>query len=532
MEVALVPRNPFINHRLPTLPDEFSSLAKLSSHLGLSKKEFRYISANKLSQYHTVEIPKRGDGTRILSVPNARLKFLQTKINELLQKMYSVRGCVHGFVPGKSALTNAQEHLGRRHLVKVDLLDYFGQIGRQRVRGVLRSLGVPSPVSEVITVLCILKDGLPQGAPTSPVLANMVTFRLDQELVQFSKKNRLRYSRYADDIVFSSYSRPRIIQSSIEAHYAHLELTDIDEKLLIIFERESFELNEQKLYYCGKDARRTVTGYTINEAVNVPLKHVRRVRATLHNVRKNGYDAEQRKFSAKTFSMKSLQKSLRGQIEWIGATKGRSDKVFRRYAIEFNALFSEKIEVGPDLNRLESLSTWVLETENPDPNEFGTQGTAFFLRGVGLVTAAHCVPAGNTIEVFSVDDFGTKYAVTVRERHDHYDLAILDHAIPTTEFIELERASREPNVGEESRIWGFPGYCPGHQVENRLGRVVSHPTRHGISMLCVDQKINQGSSGGPLLNSASEVVGVGHKGGPDEAQDLAVKVKMFDSDWT
>lgn len=526
-----MPRNPFNNHRLPALPDEFSSLAKLSSYLGLSEKEFRYISANKVRQYHTVEIPKRGDGTRVLSVPVARLKFLQTNINELLQNMYSVRNCVHGFVPGKSALTNAQEHLGRRHLVKIDLLDYFGQIGRQRVKGVLTSLGVPTLVSEAITVLCTLKNGLPQGAPTSPVLANMVTFRLDQELVQFSKKNRLRYSRYADDIVFSSYSRPRIIRSNIEAHYARLELAEIDGKLLNIFDRESFVLNERKLYYCGRDARRTVTGYTINAAVNVPLKHVRRVRATLHNVRTNGYDAEQRKFSAKTCSTKSLKKSLRGQIEWIGATKGRSDKVFRRYAIEFNAQFMDEIEVGPNLSRLESLSTWVLESEHPDPNEIGTQGTAFFLRGVGLVTAAHCVPEGNTIEVFSVDRYGVKYTVTVRERHDQYDLAILEHTIPTAAFIELERATREPNVGEETQIWGFPGYNPGHQVENRLGRVVSHHTRSGVSLLCVDQKINQGSSGGPMLNSASEVVGVAHKGGPDEAQDLAVKVGMFDYDW-
>ena len=532
MEVALVPRNPFINHRLPTLPVELSSLPNLSSYLGLKEKEYRYISANKLSQYQSVEIPKRGGGTRILSVPVARLKFLQTKINELLQGMYSVRNCVHGFVPKKSALTNAQEHLGRRHLVKVDLLDYFGQISLQRVKGVLRSLGIPQAVSEVIAVLCILKDSLPQGAPTSPVLANMVTFRLDQELVQFSKKNRLRYSRYADDIVFSSYSRPRIVHSNIETHYARLKLTDIDEKLLAIFEQENFKLNEEKLYYCGKDARRTVTGYTINEAVNVPLKHVRRVRATLHNIRKNGYDAEQRKFSEKTLSTKSLQKSLRGQIEWIGATKGRSDGVFRRYAIEFNALFWEKILVGPDMSRLESLSTWVLETIHPDPNEIGEQGTAFFLEGVGLVTAAHCVPDGHGIEVFSVDAFGTKHTVTVREKHDHYDLAILDHTVPEFDFIELKRAEREPNVGEETRIWGFPGYSPGHQVENRLGRVVSHPIRFGLSLLCVDQKINQGSSGGPLLNSAGEVVGVAHKGGPDEAQDLAVKVKMFDSDWT
>jgi RNA-directed DNA polymerase len=525
-----VPRNPFIRHRLPVLPLEFSNLTELFRFLKITGKELRYISANKFSQYHSVSIPKRGGGERLLSVPNNRLKYLQSLLNTSLQGMYNVRGCVHGFVAGKSALTNAQEHLGRRHLIKVDLKDYFGQVSRQRVRGVLTHVGIPLPVAEEITKLCTLLDALPQGAPTSPVLANMVTFSLDQELVSFAKKNRLRYSRYADDIVLSSYSKPRVLVSSIDLEYARLDLPDLDEKLLQIFGQQGFDLNEEKLYYCGSGARRSVTGYTINQFTNVPRSHVRRVRATLHNVRKFGYDAEQRKFSEKTKSTKSLKKSLFGQIEWIGATKGRSDPVFRRYAIEYNGLFAEKFELGPDPSRLSTLSTWVLETTHPNPALAGdTQGTAFFLKGVGLVTAAHCVPATHSYSVFCVDEPSKKFPVSVVKRDDHIDLAILDHSIPIEDFIELSRAEREPNVGEETSLWGFPAYSEGNNIEQRQGRVVSHPTKSAVALLCVDQKINQGNSGGPLLNSAREVVGIAHKGGPDEAQDLAVKIRMFDA---
>ncbi|MEM1009199.1 MAG: reverse transcriptase domain-containing protein, partial [Myxococcota bacterium] len=497
-------------------------MTELNRYLGTTNKELHYISARKLSQYHSVSIPKRGGGMRLLSVPNYRLKFLQHLLNVKLQGLYSVRGCVHGFVNSKSALTNAQEHLGRRHLIKVDLKDYFDQISRQRVKGVLLSIGVPLSVAEAITNLCTLFDALPQGAPTSPVLANMVTFRLDQELVVFAKKNRLRYSRYADDIVLSSYSRPRVLNSAIETEYAQLSLSHLDEKLLQVFEHQGFELNEEKLYYCGAGARRSVTGYTINKFTNVPRKHVRRVRATLHNIRRNGYDAEQRSFSQKTSSTKSLKKSLFGQIEWIGATKGRSDPVFRRYAIEYNGLFAEKFELGPDLSRLSTLSTWVLETTHPNPACAGdTQGTAFFLKNVGLVTAAHCVPATHSYIVFCVDEPSKKYPVIVAKRHDLVDLAILHHSIPSEDYIELSRAEREPNVGEETSLWGFPAYSVGNKIEERRGRVVSHPTKSAVALLCVDQKINQGNSGGPLLNSAREVVGVAHKGGPDEAQDLA-----------
>ena len=530
MEVVLVPRNPFIEHRLPNLPLEFTTLAEFYHYLEISEKELRHISAKKFDQYHSRSIPKRNGGERLLSVPNNRLRYLQSLLNPLLQGMYNVRGCVHGFVAGKSAFTNAQEHLGRRHLVKVDLQDYFGQISRQRVRGVLLSIGIPLPVAEAITKLCTLADELPQGAPTSPILANMVTFRLDQELVTFAKKNRLRYSRYADDIVFSSYSKPRVLARGMELEYARLSRSDLDEKLLEIFDQQNFELNEEKIYYCGAGARRSVTGYTINQFPNVPRNHVRRVRATLHNVRKYGYDAEQRKFSEKTKSAKSLKKSLFGQIEWIGSTKGRSDPVFRRYAIEYDGLFAEKFELGPDLSRLATLSTWVLETTHPNPTHAGdTQGTAFFLKGVGLVTAAHCVPATHSYTVFCVDEPSKKFPVSVVKRHDHIDLAILNHSIPIEDFIELSRAEREPNVGEETSLWGFPAYSAGNKIEQRQGRVVSHPTKSAVALLCVDQKINQGNSGGPLLNSAREVVGIAHKGGPDEAQDLAVKIRMLDA---
>lgn len=526
-----MPRNPFIGYRTPSIPNELSSVPELSRHLNLKGKEYRYISVNKFEQYKSIEIPKRSGGVRLISAPNSRLKFFQRRINLLLQPLYSERSCVHGFVSEKSALTNAQEHLGRKHIVKIDLKDYFGQVSTKRVEGVLRSIGLRSDVSRVIANLCTLRGSLPQGAPTSPTLANMVTFRLDRKLVDFSKTRRLRYSRYADDLVFSSYSRPRIIDKSIESDYAKLNLSDLDDDLLAIFQHEGFELNEEKLYYCGRSSRRTVTGYTINERVNVPRRHVRRIRATLHNVKKNGYDAEQRFFSQKTRSIKSLSQSLRGQIEWIAFAKGRSDPVFRSYAEKYNKTFSHKIVVGPDLSKLADLSTWVLETSRPNGDGSEPQGTAFFLEGVGLVTAAHCVPDSHKIEVFRFDLPSSKFTVTVDKKSDLLDLAILKHSIPQSEFLELQQAKREPNIGEETILWGFPGYSAGHKLEERRGRVVSHPVKHAIPLICVDQKINQGNSGGPLLNSEREVVGIAHKGGPSEAQDLAVKVHMFGANW-
>lgn len=522
-----MPRNPFDPIHVPNFPDALTSKPKFLSYLGVGQPEINLISARKFYQYRLVSIPKRRGGFRTVSIPNDRLKFIQRRINELLVIIYKPRKSVHGFVLGKSAFTNAQVHLGRPHLVKVDFKDYFGQITSARVQGMLRSLGIPLDVSEIITSLVTLFGILPQGAPTSPIIANMVTFRFDNWMLEYARSNRLLYTRYADDIVLSSYSRPRIIQPNIQENYKRLTLSDLSDDFRYMFDEEGFELNESKLIYCGFGSRRSVTGYTINKFMNVPRQHIRRIRAILRNIATNGYDSEQLKFSLKTKSIKSLKRSLQGQIEWVGSTKGLSDPVFRRYAILFNTLLNGSIRVGPDVSNLAEKSTWVVEVFDLSDASKGDQGTVFFLKGVGLVTAAHCVPPNHRYEVFCIKEPGKRYEVSVLKRHDVIDLAILSHSIPVEKFIELTQAEREANSGEQIHIWGFPNYGPGHGISKKTGRITSQPRVSAVPLYAVDQKIYGGNSGGPVLNSREEVIGVCHKGGVAEAHDLAVKIKMI-----
>ena len=155
--------------------------------------------------YHKFDIKKKSGKARVINAPDRRLKMLQRKIADLLTPLYRRRNPVHGFVIGRSVKTNAQSHLGSKFIVNFDLKDFFPSISYGRVTGVLRSLGMKREVAEAIATICCLNGTLPQGAPSSPILSNMVCFRLDRRLRELAKDARCIYTRYADDLSFSSY---------------------------------------------------------------------------------------------------------------------------------------------------------------------------------------------------------------------------------------------------------------------------------------------------------------------------------------
>ena len=186
------------------IPAELASESALLAYLGLSSKELKKIWWFRGRMYRQFEIAKGRGKTRIINAPDQRLKYLQRQIAPLLDQLYRVRNPVHGFVAGKSVKTNAQAHLRARFVLNIDLKDFFPSITEKRIIGVLQSLGISSRVASIIAKLCCHNAHLPQGAPTSPVLSNMICFRLDKKLLAFAKGARCIYTRYADDITFSS----------------------------------------------------------------------------------------------------------------------------------------------------------------------------------------------------------------------------------------------------------------------------------------------------------------------------------------
>lgn len=507
-----------------TVPPELANESAFLSHLSVSNKELKKIWWYRDRMYHKFDIAKGKSKTRIISAPDERLKHLQREIAILLDQIYRVRNPVHGFVVGKSIKTNALAHLRKRFVLNLDIKDFFPSITERRVCGVLEALCIDSRVANIIARFCCNGGHLPQGAPTSPVLSNMICFRLDKELLSLSKELRCIYTRYADDITFSSHQPMNALFEGPLPPAGHFPVDILISNLKDAFATNGFVINSEKAHYADRHSRRMVTGLKINELLNVDRRYVRNIRAALHSIERLGQKDAQDKFKSQYGGRSDLGAHLEGKIIWLRYIRGQSDPVFRRIAIRFNSCFSDRrIDVTPTSAEIRDRSVWVIEHFEGEMS----QGSAFFLRDVGLVTAAHCVSNVTEVELYHPSKPSNKFKATVEMRDENRDLAILKHDIPETEYFELKGSTDDVANGDELTAAGYPGFAPGDKLNIRDGKVSSLPVKHGVKLIEVTQKLSQGMSGGPLLNSDNAVVGIIHRGGPSEGRDFAVHIEMM-----
>lgn len=515
---------------MPTVPPELLSVAALHAHLGVGTREARFITRHVQHAYQTALIPKRRGGQRSLMVPDARLKHLQRKLLMLLDPLHRPRPAVHGFVSGKSPITNADAHQGRPFLLNLDIENYFGVISRRRVRGMLRAIGLTSPVADAVCDLTVVANQLPQGAPTSPLLANLVTYRLDKDLTAFAKGHRIRYTRYADDVTFSSWARPDFLFVGGEPDPGTLPVDRLDPTLLAIFASNGFALNADKVRWAGSKTRKEVTGLVVNKFTNLRRTFVRNVRSSLYRMEQLGIGPAQAEFSARYGSTASLEAVVRGRLSWIAQVRTRSFAPYRSLAARFNRLYpGTPLPIDPIHDELLARATFVLEYSGPG-SEMG-QGTAFFLEGVGLVTAHH-VLAGMTkpwADLYRWDEPGRMFRARFSGRFcAHRDLAILDHDVPLAEQVSLKAATAEDRLRSLVTAVGFPEHAPGAGVVQREGRIIGRGTRSLVRYVEVDMIVGDGFSGGPIINDRYEVVAVINRGGFREAKQIGIAVSELD----
>jgi len=245
------------------------------------------------SGYVEFEIPKARGGTRRIAAPRAPLRKVQRIIlRQILDRIPAHDAC-HGFVAGRSTVTNARPHQQAALVLKLDLKDFFPTVHYRRVRGLFEQLGYATPVAGVLAGLTThrprLADGrvlwpgvLPQGAPTSPALANLVCRRLDHRLTQLAGKYGAIYTRYADDLTFSFRTMPEVRVGRL--------LWWIDG----ICQQEGFVERPDKRRILRNKHQQRVTGLVVNAGVKVPRADRRRFRAILANCQRNGVAAEAR----------------------------------------------------------------------------------------------------------------------------------------------------------------------------------------------------------------------------------------------
>lgn len=272
-----------------------SELAALLGHKPASLSFILY-RIPSVEKYRDFEIPKKGGGLRKISAPTARLARLQKRLALVLQACETeitarskARSLAHGFRPGHSIVTNATAHRSQRYVLNLDLEDFFPTINFGRVRGFFlknRSYALNEVVATTIAQIACHGPGLPQGAPCSPVISNMLAHILDVRLARLAGAAGCAYSRYADDITFSSH------QKSFPTELAH-QVGDentwvLSDELRKIIVESGYRINEKKTRMQCRARRQLVTGLTVNEKINVRTEYYRQVRAACHSLFNSG----------------------------------------------------------------------------------------------------------------------------------------------------------------------------------------------------------------------------------------------------
>lgn len=286
-------------------------------------------------KYTQYELRKKAGGIRPILAPATSLKIIQQKLNQVLQAVYQTKPCVHGFVRNRSVLSNATGHQRRRYVLNIDLKDFFPSINFGRVRGMFMAVpyGLPDKAATVLAQICCFRNELPQGAPTSPIVSNMVCRRMDSHLQQLALRHRCYFTRYADDITFSTSTRefPQAV-----ARFDPKGQLQVGPELVSVIETNGFEINPDKVRLRTRYLRQEVTGLTVNEFPNVTRKYVRQIRAMLHAWARFGLEEAEREFHEKydakhrrpARNPSAFAKVVRGKIEYLGHIRGRKDRVY------------------------------------------------------------------------------------------------------------------------------------------------------------------------------------------------------------
>lgn len=302
------------------------------------------------SRYTTFDILKRHGGFRTISAPVTALKIIQRKLNQVLLQTYSPKPCVHSFLLDKSILTNAKRHVAKKRILNIDLQDFFPSINFGRVRGLF--MGVPynlnSTVATILAQICCSNNQLPQGAPTSPIVSNMICAKMDSQLMALARDNKCDYTRYVDDIVFSTNlgALPTALVTVND-----LGQTEVGAELERIIKGNGFKINPDKVRVRGKNLRQQVTGITVNKFPNVRRRFIRQIRAMLHAWGKFGLDAAQeefdkhwdRKHRSSWKGIPSFKQVVKGKIEFLGMIRGKNDPIYIGLCKELRDLAPELV---------------------------------------------------------------------------------------------------------------------------------------------------------------------------------------------
>lgn len=515
--------------------------------LGTSDRSLRAIlyGFKCRKNYVEAQIPKKSGGVRRICVPPLRLRRLQRKLLSVLTVVYQPKPCVTGFVRGMSIADNADPHANKQYVLGFDLNDFFPTIHFGRVSGALQSDPYNLGTEAAITLAQILThdDGhLPQGAPTSPITANLICVPLDNAMLALAKRHHLTYTRYADDITLSTTKRrfPESVAKMCSDGTCSLGLELID-----LIRDFGFAVRDGKTRLRPTGRRQKVTGLVVNEFANIPRAYVRHLRAIIHDAELHGLvvaaqrHAAQRNAPVASASKEWLLRVLQGKLAYLKMVRGVDDHIYRRLASRA-LMLGVSIATPPPLcesmpqplrGRRTTSIDWRMWVRRYGESVFQIRctsqvtsksgyGSAFCAGHNSIVTAGHNVeevlPSGatsmRTLEVLGPTGIWNITGVMHGDVSAGHDIAIGHAAHPDRRYcLPIPTQERIPELGEEVASIGFP------QIPQRDSALVVHvghvesitirPNRP-ICFISVSFPSGPALSGSPLIDRNGYCLGV------------------------
>jgi hypothetical protein len=333
-------------------------------------------------RYTTFQVKKKSGSFRTIHAPNKGLKAILKCLNFIFQALHTPHKNAFGFVQNKSIVDNARKHEDQNYVFNIDLKDFFPSVDQARVRG--RLLVAPfhldsSPerikLASILAILCCHRmdvdrwdeitqkweskklNVLPQGAPTSPTITNMICERLDIRLTKLATEYNCKYSRYADDITFSSM------------HNVYQKDGTFITKINDIINSERFHIQETKTRLQKRGYKQEVTGLIVNEKVNVDTRYIKELRHWLYLWERYGYDKATALFSVKYLQSKGhvkqgkpkIENVIWGKLEYLKMVKGYNNPLYIKLNARYDQLMSQNIDQIIDVWEREGIEQVLLK---------------------------------------------------------------------------------------------------------------------------------------------------------------------------
>lgn len=341
---------------------------------------------NVFHRYRQFQIKKKSGGFREITSPYKKsfMMMLQA-LNEILKSLYVPSDYAMGFTEGRSVVTNASVHIGQNYILNIDLKDFFPSVEQWRVwkRLQLAPFNFSEQIASLIAGLCAMRVKreipdeskqhendkhyryvLPQGAPTSPIITNMICDTLDHRLAGLAKRFGLRYSRYADDITFSSM------------HHVYQKDGEFWKELRKIISSQHFTINDDKTRLQRRGGRQEVTGIIVSEKLNVTQKYVRDIRNILYIWDRYGYSTAMAKFLPLYKSEKghvkkgnpNLVNVIDGKLMYLKMVKGEEDSVYQRlhgkFATVVKKMNEQSVTTAQNVTYIETMPLLAFEKKH------------------------------------------------------------------------------------------------------------------------------------------------------------------------